>query len=105
FKRGAIFMNIHSTGHLTGPNMRFFNVAGMGGFLLSDGAFSEFLEPGKEYAPFHSLNEAVQQVEFYFAHPEQMNEIRQQAWQRVKRDWTYQNWLDWMEPVLQRSLK
>ncbi|MDP8245271.1 MAG: glycosyltransferase [Candidatus Hinthialibacter antarcticus] len=103
FKRGAIFINIHSTGHLTGPNMRFFNIAGMGGFQLSDGAFDEFLEPGKEYASYQSLDEAVQKVEFYLQHPEQMNDIRQQAWQRVQRDWTYNNWLDWVEPIMQRS--
>ncbi|MDX9754271.1 MAG: hypothetical protein RBU29_09945, partial [bacterium] len=39
FAQGGIFINIHSVGHVTGPNMRFFNVPGMGGFLLSDGQF------------------------------------------------------------------
>ncbi len=102
FKRGAIFINIHSVGHVTGPNMRFFNVAGMGGFLLSDGAFGDFLAPGEEYAPYTSLQELREQVDDCLNHPEKMIAVRQQGWQRVRQDWTYSNWLDWMSEILER---
>lgn len=105
FKRGSIFINIHSTGHLTGPNMRFFNVAGMGGFSLSDGAFGEFLTPGVEYAVYRSLNELDDAADHYLNHPDEMNAIREQGRARVQKDWTYDNWLDWIEVIIQRSFR
>lgn len=93
FARGAAFINIHSTGHVTGPNMRFFNVAGMGGLSLSDGAFGEFLEPGTEYVGFASANEMIEQARYLLAHPHEADEIRAKGWERVRREWTYHRWV------------
>lgn len=95
FEQGGVFINIHSVGHVTGPNMRFFNVAGMGGFQLSDGAlFERYLSPDKETVYAHSVEEYVEKTHYYLAHPEEMDGIRQQAWETVKSQWTYDHWLD-----------
>lgn len=95
FERGSVFVNIHSVGHVTGPNMRFFNVAGMGGFQISDGAlFERYLSPDQETVYAHSVDEYVEKTQYYLAHPEEMDVIRQQAWETVKSQWTYDHWLD-----------
>ncbi|MDX9753558.1 MAG: glycosyltransferase, partial [bacterium] len=94
FAQGGIFINIHSVGHVTGPNMRFFNVPGMGGFLLSDGQFGDYLRDGQEMVSFHSEKELVEKVAYYLQHPAEMDEIRHNGHARVCQDWTYSRWLD-----------
>jgi hypothetical protein len=96
FSAGHVFVNIHSIGHVTGPNMRFFNVSGMGAFQISDGAFGHFLQPDKECVYYNSVEEFREKVEYYLHHPQAADPIRQQALKRVHRDWTYDNWLDWV---------
>ncbi|MDX9755869.1 MAG: glycosyltransferase [bacterium] len=92
---GHIFVNIHSIGHVTGPNMRFFNVAGLGGFQISDGPlFRRYLEPGEETVYYSSEEEFVDGVRFYLQNVPAAEAIRAQAQERVRRDWTYSNWLD-----------
>ncbi len=94
FNEGHIFVNIHSVGNVTSPNMRYFNVAGMGGFLISDGDFSQFLEPGKEMIRYQSVNELAEQVTYYLEHIDEADRIREQGQKRIARQWTYSNWLD-----------
>lgn len=96
FSEGHIFVNIHTAANLSSPNMRFFNVAGMGGFLLSDGNFSDFLEPGKEMACFDSVADFVEKVRYYIAHPDETDAIRERGLARIRRDWTYDQWIDWV---------
>ncbi len=105
FSYTHIFLNIHSIGHVTGPNMRFFNVAGLGGFQISDGKhFGEYLQPGEETVFYYSEEELLEQVRYYIAHPEKAERFRDQGHARVRRDWTYQNWLDWIERELSITL-
>lgn len=101
FGFGAAFVNIHSVGHVTGPNMRFFNVAGMGGFQISDGElFERYLSPDSETVYAHSVEEYVENAKYYLAHPIEMDKIRQHAWERVRSQWTYNHWLDELSSVL-----
>ncbi|MBI1388124.1 MAG: glycosyltransferase [bacterium] len=97
FERGKIFINIHSTGHVTGPNMRFFNVCGMGGFQLSDGAFDEFLTPGVEWARFESEADLTESIRYYLANPAEVDSIREAGWWRTHSEWTYVRWVRWIE--------
>lgn len=94
FEQGNIFVNIHSVGHVTGPNMRFFNVPGMGGFSLTDGEFQEYLHPGMEMAVFSSEKDLVDQTTYYLHHPKEADQIRYNGFGRVRKDWTYQKWID-----------
>ena len=95
FSQGVLFINIHSIGHVTGPNMRFFNVPGMGAFQLSDGpAFSEYLEPDRETVYYHTEKELIDRARFYLGHPKERDAIRFQGQKRVQRDWTYRQWID-----------
>jgi hypothetical protein len=94
FSRGSLFINIHSVGHVTGPNMRFFNVAGMASALVSDGDFASYLAPGKECIAFSSTQDLIDQVEYYQSHPQELHEIRFHGWQRVQSEWTYKHWYE-----------
>ncbi|MFB3785160.1 MAG: glycosyltransferase [bacterium] len=94
FQYGHIFVNLHTIGHVTGPNMRFFNVPGMGGFQISDViGFSTFLEPDTETVYYTSEDEFAERVRYYREHPAEADEIRLRGYERVKKDWTYQTWI------------
>jgi len=94
FQYGHIFVNLHTIGHVTGPNMRFFNVPGMGGFQISDvPGFASFLEPGTETVYYTSEDEIADRVRYYREHPAEADEIRLRGYERVKRDWTYRAWI------------
>ncbi len=96
FHHGHIFVNIQSIGHVTGPNMRFFNVPGMGGFQISDGNFSHYLEKDRETVYYTSEKEFLEKVQYYLHHPQEADEIRSKAHERIRRDWTYHRWFDWL---------
>jgi hypothetical protein len=95
FSTGHIFVNIHSVGHVTGPNMRFFNVAGMGGFQITDGPeFSRYLELDTEAVFFASAEEFVEKVQTYRHRYQEADEIRANGQARTRRDWTYDRWVE-----------
>jgi len=97
FQFGHLFVNIHSIGHVTGPNMRFFNVPGMGGFQITDGPeLNTFLEDGSEAVFYSSEDEFLDRIRYYLDHTAEADEIRSQGFERVKKDWTYRNWVDWV---------
>lgn len=95
FQAGSVFVNIHSVGHQTGPNMRFFNVAGMGGFQISDRpGFDEYLASDSEALYADSVQAFVELTRQALADEAKRNDIRASALERVRRDWTYRNWLE-----------
>lgn len=100
FAQGGIFLNIHSVAHVTGPNMRFFNTAGMGAFQITDGNFGEYLREGEEAVYFSSKNELLEKTRYYLEHPDEMDAIRARACKRVKAEWTYKHWLERVLPEL-----
>lgn len=95
FAHGRIFINTHTIGNDTGPNMRFFNVAGMGAFQISDCPwFEHFLSHGEEIVYCSSLREYAENVRYYLDHPQEMEAIRHNAQKRIRENWTYDHWLD-----------
>ena len=101
FSHGSVFINIHSIGHVTGANMRFFNAAGMGAFQISDNPnLSRYLEPDKEIVFFTHEKDCVEKVRYYLAHPNEMDVVRAQAQERIRREWSYDRWAEWIaEPM------
>lgn len=95
FTRTRLFINIHSVANVTCPNMRFFNAAGMGSLLLSDGPFENFLQPDQEYLAYQSLAELQDKTRQALANPKRFDDLREAGWQRIRQQWTYHNWLDW----------
>ena len=96
YAQGSLFINIHSVGHVTSPNMRFFNIPALGGLQLTDGPFAAFLEPEVESVFFSSVAELVEKTAYFLAHPAEAEEIRRRGHARVQRQWTYPHWLEWV---------
>ncbi len=95
FSHGSVFINIQSIAHVTGPNMRFFNAAGMGAFEVSDmPQFDCYLKSDHEMVYASSLDEYYDKIQYYLGHKDEMDEIRSNAQKRVNMDWTYDNWID-----------
>jgi hypothetical protein len=95
FAHGSIFINLHTIGHVTGPNMRFFNVPGMGAFQICDAnCFDVFFNPDEEMVFARSINEYADKIQYYLSHKTEMDAIRIAGYERVKRDWTYEQWID-----------
>lgn len=95
FSQGTIFINTHTIGNDTGPNMRFFNVAGMGAFQISDcPQFERYLSPDSEMVYCSTLQDYEEKARHYLAHPEERDPIRERAQKRVRENWTYEHWLD-----------
>lgn len=94
FAHGRIFVNIHSVGHVNGTNMRYFNTGGVGAFQISDGPqHDRFLAADREAVYASSVSEFVEKTRYYLNHSEERDAIRIAAHERVKKDWTYRNWL------------
>jgi len=102
--QGGLFVNIHSVGHVTCPNMRFFNMPGLGGFQLSDGDFADYLEPDTETVYYRTGDEWVERVTYYLHHPEEADEIRRRGNERIRRDWTYAKWVEMAFAEMKLSL-
>ncbi len=91
----SVVVNIHSVGHLTGPNMRFFNIPGVGGVQVSDAGheFDQYLADGTETLFFHSDEECVEKVRRLLDHDEARQQIRCTGRNRALRDHTYDRWI------------
>lgn len=104
FQIGHIFVNIHSVGHVTGPNMRFFNVPGMGGFQITDGPlFSRYLQPDAESVFFITEDDFLEKVTFYRSHYKEADEIRFEGQKRIQKNWSYDQWVEKVFAQLQLS--
>lgn len=88
-----VAVNIHSSGHVTSPNMRFFNSPGLGAVQITDGPFESFLSPQSETVYYRSVQEFREKVEYYLHHPQEADAIRQQALSRIQQEWTYTHFL------------
>ncbi len=105
FQFGHLFINIHSVGHVTGPNMRFFNVPGLGGFQISDrNQFENYMKDHHEIVFYSSTDELVEKVRYYLEHPDETEEIRRAGHARIRSEWTYQHWIEQIANALNKSL-
>lgn len=93
YSKARLFVNIHSAGHVTSPNMRFFNTAGMGAGQLTDGPFDSFLRDGEEAVYFRSVGEFAERARECLDHPGRLEEIRRRGLERVRNEWNYRTWL------------
>lgn len=95
FANGQIFINIHSVGNGSSTNMRYFNVAGVGGFEISDRKnFDCYLKADEEVVYAESVEEYVEKAKYFLAHPKERAEIGARALERVKNQWTYRHWIE-----------
>jgi spore maturation protein CgeB len=85
-----IIINSCHFGEVRSANARLFEVAGIGGFQLSDApGAADFFEPGVEIATFKGPKQLREMVDHFLAHPEERAAMAARAQRRAHRDHTF----------------
>jgi len=69
--------------------------SGVGTMILNDNGtnLSEIFVPGKEIEVYSSMEEALEKITYYNAHPEKAIEIGRNAQKRTIEDYTYEKFV------------
>jgi spore maturation protein CgeB len=96
FRSARIVVNNLLPTEIWGVNVRTFEAAGVGAFLLMDRqpALSQFYEEGKEVECFSDNQELRQKIDYYLRNDDERREIAQAARKRSLREHTYQDRLE-----------
>jgi len=89
-----IALNIHDqTDYGIKTNMRLFEAAGSGAFVLSDGekGLSDLFEPNKEIVCFENKKNLIELVEYYLRETSERKRIADSAYKRAHSEHTYVN--------------
>jgi hypothetical protein len=94
FSRSNITLGIGTVGNSTDVvciKGRDFEVPMSGGFYLTqyNPDLEEFYETGKEIVCYDSLDDLVEKIRYYLAHPQEAEEIRQAGLHRARREHTW----------------
>ncbi|MBU2529463.1 MAG: glycosyltransferase, partial [Elusimicrobia bacterium] len=92
YNSAKIILNIHSHGK-SDPNMRVFEAAACGGFLLTEErrCLGDFFNINKEILTFSDKNELKEKIGYYLTHEEKRKEIAFAGQKRVLLNHTYQH--------------
>ena len=93
FNAAKIVLNTLHYAEIEGVNARLFEIAGCGGFQISEyrDALREFFEPEEEIVVFRTREELKEKVDYYLAHPAERCAIADRAYARAHREHTYQH--------------
>ena len=92
-------------------NMRLYEAAGVGTFLITDSKenLNTLFEPGKELVSYRSSEECVDQVTYYLEHEDERNEIARAGQARTLREHTYyqrmEELIEIVTPLLRQKSK
>ena len=91
FAASKINLNCSLKTILSGIPLRILDIAGCGGFVLSNYQIelAEYFEIGKECEVYEDLEDLLLKTEFYLKHPSLRKRIAQAGLERVKRDFTF----------------
>ena len=103
FNAAKIVVNTFQ-GEIFGVNQRLFEIAGCGGFQICEhrDAIAEFFEINKEIVTFRTMDELLQKVKYYLAHPEERQTIADAAYTRAHREHTFHKRLEKMLETISR---
>lgn len=93
FKSVKININSSIRSAQSGVNLRTVDVLGCRGFLLSNPQpeIVEYFEDRKELVLFRDLEEAIDLADYYLKHDDERERIAQAGYERVKRDFRYED--------------
>ncbi len=93
FRLSKININITTHNIRTGVPLRVFDIMGARGFVLSNyqEEMDELFVPDKEIVYFKTLDELMEKTQYYLAHEEKRQQIALNGYNRVKKDYNYQN--------------
>lgn len=107
-QRSFLTFNIHEA-LLNGRvgNMRMFEASGVGTLILNDAGtnLSELFVPEKEIEVYTNLEEALEKIKYYAAHPEKAIELGKNAQRRTLKDYTYPNYMNQLLTTFEQQLK
>ena len=88
-----ICLNTLHFAEVNGLNCRAFELAGCGGFQLitSVPVLAEHFVPDREIVCFSTVDEMLEKVSYYLAHPDQARDIARRGMERAIRDHTYEH--------------
>ena len=91
FKCSDINLNISLRSIQKGIPLRCFDIMGVRGFLISNYQedFLRFFEPGKDFVFYDSERDLMEKIGFYFDNPDKRMEIADNAYNKVKKDHTF----------------
>lgn len=100
FAEPGLFMWGRRSGHSRQIKARIFEVPGLGGFLLTEGAdlLTEYYRQDKELILFDGIDDLVRKIHYYSGHPEERDAIAAAAFEQTKASHTYERRL---EPILE----
>jgi spore maturation protein CgeB len=92
-RSATICLNTLHYGEVNSLNCRAFEIAGCGGFQLVTrvALLAEHFEPDVEVVTFGNIDEMIEKVDYYLAHPAAAAEIAERGRLRAHRDHTYEH--------------
>jgi spore maturation protein CgeB len=89
------------------PNMRLFEVTGVGSFLLTEHQHNiqNFFEPGVEIETFKDQNELIEKIYYYLGHPEEREAIARRGQERCLRDYSMTKRAEEFDRIIKKHLK
>ena len=92
FRLSKINMNVTGKSIHTGIPLRAMDIMGCGGFLLTNFQedFFRHFEPDVDFVYYTSFEEMLDKAEYYLAHDEEREKIRQSALEKMTREHTFE---------------
>jgi spore maturation protein CgeB len=74
-----------------GVNMRMYEATGVGTLLLTDGTNSKYksFEDGKEVVYYHSVEDAIEKIDYYLTHEEERKQIANAGQNKTLKQYSY----------------
>ena len=87
--------------------MRLYEATGMGALLITDWKqnLHELFEPGTEVVTYRSVEECVELIRHYLAHPAERETIARAGQARTLRDHTYRQRVEEMVSIIEPYFK
>lgn len=93
FYKSKICLNTFTYTNITGTNCRLFEIAGSGGFQISEyrDEIPKFFEPNKEIVLFRTIDELKEKINYYLKHPEERWKIAEAGYKRAIKENTWEH--------------
>ena len=105
-RQSRFVLNRHRDELADGPNIRVFEVTGLGSCLVTDRSseLRDFFEPDKEFVGFSHVDEAVEKIDYLCQHSYERDSIARAAAMRVQREHTMAKKCEQIDMLIQHSL-
>lgn len=105
-RNSKLTLNRHRDELADGPNIRVFEVTGLGSCLITDRGkeMSEFFVSGKEIVTFSSTEDAIEKIDYLLRHPNERRAIAKAGQERTIKEHTIMNKCARIDQVVQARI-